>query len=60
MLDPNFHPEPVRPRTFALVLRALPGVDGPRALRGFLKTALRRFGLRCVDAREITEQEGRS
>jgi hypothetical protein len=31
---------------------ATPGVDGIRAFRALLKTALRRFGLRAVDVRE--------
>jgi hypothetical protein len=42
-------------RAFVLTLRAEPGVDGIRAFRALLKIALRRFGLRVVDAREIYE-----
>jgi hypothetical protein len=42
---------PERP-TFVLRLQAKPGTDGIRNLRLFLKFALRRFHLRCLDARE--------
>jgi hypothetical protein len=42
-------------RGFAVRLYAEPGVDGTRALRALLKVALRRFGLRAIDAREIDE-----
>jgi hypothetical protein len=42
-------------RAFSVRLIAEPGVDGIRALRALLKVALRRFGLRAVDAREIPE-----
>jgi hypothetical protein len=37
---------------FLLVLRPEPGIDGIRALRRFLKTALRRFRLRCISAEQ--------
>lgn len=37
---------------FMVTLRAAPQVDGIRAIRWLLKTALRRFGLRCVDVQE--------
>jgi hypothetical protein len=33
---------------FLVRLRALPGVDGVRALRAALKTLLRRFGLKAL------------
>lgn len=36
---------------FTLRLRAEPGVNPIRALRQALKTALRRFGFRCVEIR---------
>jgi hypothetical protein len=42
---------PGRP-TFTLRLRAEPHVDPVRALRAALKVLFRRFGLRCVSARE--------
>jgi hypothetical protein len=42
-------------RGFSLRLYAEPGVDGIKAFRGLLKVALRRFGLRAIDAREIRE-----
>jgi hypothetical protein len=38
--------------TFTVVLRAEPGVDAIKALRNFLKLALRRFRLRAIDVRE--------
>jgi len=44
--------------TFVLTLVAPPGTDAIRGLRWLLKTAWRRFGLRCVEAREIPSSEG--
>jgi hypothetical protein len=38
--------------TYVVRLRPEPGVDAVRALRGMLKQALRRFGLRAVEVRE--------
>jgi hypothetical protein len=38
---------------FVLVLRPEPGIDGTRALRRFLKVALRSFRLRCISANEV-------
>jgi hypothetical protein len=40
-------------RTFTLTLRAGPGVDAIHALRGTLKVALHRFGLRCTSITEV-------
>jgi hypothetical protein len=40
-------------RGFSVCLYAMPGVDGIRSFRALLKVALRRYGLRAVDAREI-------
>jgi hypothetical protein len=37
--------------TFVLQLQTKPGTDGVRNLRLLLKSALRRFHLRCLDAR---------
>jgi hypothetical protein len=37
---------------FNVTFVAAPGTDGIRALRAVLKVALRRFGLRAIDARE--------
>ena len=48
-------PLPAGSQVFAIELVARPGVDGIRALRALLKIALRRFELRCVEAREIKE-----
>ena len=49
---------PARDRpTFVLELRPEPGVDPVLALRALLKVALRRFGLRCVAARENLEEQ---
>jgi len=46
-------PIPAKERpTFTLELRPEPGVDPVLAVRALLKIALRRFGLRCVAARE--------
>lgn len=45
--------QPEAKQVFVLTLVAKPGQDGIRALRAFLKLALRRFDLRCVDAREL-------
>jgi hypothetical protein len=42
---------------FVLVLRPEPGVDGTRALRRFLKVALRSFRLRCIRAEEVRQAE---
>jgi hypothetical protein len=39
---------------FLVRLRALPGVDGIRALRSALKVLLRRYGLKCVSIEEET------
>jgi hypothetical protein len=39
---------------FLARLRALPGVDGIRALRAALKVLLRRYGLQCVSVEEET------
>jgi hypothetical protein len=42
--------------TFVLELRPEPGIDPVLALRALLKTTLRRYGMRCISAREnITE-----
>jgi hypothetical protein len=41
--------------TFAVRLVPEPGVDGIKSFRALLKVALRRFGLRAIDAREICE-----
>jgi hypothetical protein len=38
---------------FRLVLRPQPRIDGERALRALLKTALRRFGLRCLSVERV-------
>jgi hypothetical protein len=43
-----------RPVTFVVTFSPLGDSDGIRGLRGVLKLALRRFGLRCVDAYEHT------
>jgi hypothetical protein len=39
-------------------LYAEPGVDGIKSFRALLKVALRRFGLRAIDAREIQDEPG--
>ena len=57
--DPNHRqdelhrdPRPCGRPTYALRLRAEPGVDAVRALRAALKNMLRRYGLRCLSAHE--------
>jgi hypothetical protein len=40
--------------TYVVRLRPETGVDGVRALRTLLKIALRRLGLRAIDAQEET------
>lgn len=48
---PAANAEPAKAReTYLVVLRALPGIDGIRALRGALKALLRRHGLQCIKA----------
>ena len=42
-----------RERIFMLTLVAKPGSDPIRAIRWLLKVALRRFGLRCSNMREV-------
>jgi hypothetical protein len=42
--------------TFVIRLQPQPGVDPIRGLRWILKTALRRFGLRCVEGREEADR----
>jgi hypothetical protein len=39
--------------SFTVTFTAAPGSDGIRGLRGLLKISLRKFGLHCVDAREV-------
>jgi hypothetical protein len=41
---------------FVLELRPEPGVDPVLALRALLKVTLRRFGMRCISARENIEE----
>jgi hypothetical protein len=41
------------PRAFVLHLRAEPGVDGIRSFRALLKVAVRRYGLRAIEGREL-------
>jgi hypothetical protein len=43
------------PPVSTLQLTALPNVDAIRALRALLKTALRRFGLRCTSIKQDDE-----
>jgi hypothetical protein len=40
-------------RIFSLLLVAKPGTDPDPGIRHILKFALRRYGLRCVEAREL-------
>jgi hypothetical protein len=43
--------------TFAVVFRVRAGAAGVRALRALLKTAKRRFNLRCLEARAEARQD---
>ena len=46
-----------QPTVFVVILRpTIAGVDSIEALRAVLKFGLRRFGLRCTDAREICDR----
>jgi hypothetical protein len=51
--DPAATPQRPAKTKYILTLEAPHDRDGVRALRWLLKTALRRFGLRCTDAREL-------
>jgi hypothetical protein len=42
---------------FIVHLQPQPGVDPVRALRAFLKVALRRFGLKAIDVRQSSKDE---
>ena len=42
-----------QPRIYMLTLIGRPGDDPIHGIRALLKLALRRYGLRCVNAREI-------
>jgi hypothetical protein len=51
-------PIPAKERpTFTLELRPGPGIDPVLALRALLKVTLRRFGMRCISARENQEEQ---
>jgi hypothetical protein len=50
--DKLHDPPPCGRPTYALKLRAEPGVNAIHALRAVLKTMLRRYGLRCISANE--------
>jgi 1-acyl-sn-glycerol-3-phosphate acyltransferase len=53
----NHQPAKDRP-TFTVVLRPEADVDDPiRALRALLETALRKFGLRAIEAHEDKETQ---
>jgi len=55
-VGPVVSSEPAPDVTFIVSFRAtIPGIDPIRALRAVLKFALRRFGLRAVEAREISD-----
>jgi hypothetical protein len=49
--------QPAQIVTFVVRLRATPGTNGVRALRGLLKISLARFGLRCVSAVQLQERQ---
>jgi hypothetical protein len=43
---------------YELHLRPEPGVDATSALRGLLKIALRRFGMKCINCEEASRRSG--
>jgi hypothetical protein len=45
---------------YAIRLQARPGTDGIRALRAVLKVLWRQHQLRCLDAREVKDQDNPS
>ena len=47
-------PESGSRRVFTVKFVPLPRVDAIRSLRGLLKLALRRFGLKCIEVSETT------
>jgi hypothetical protein len=47
----------VKRSTFALRVRAGPGVDVIRSLRAWLKRGLREYGLRCVSIEELKQKD---
>jgi hypothetical protein len=47
--------QPNRP-TFIIHLRPEPRIDAIKAVRWLLKTALRRFGLRCTSITELNQK----
>jgi hypothetical protein len=59
MSAPN-HQQPAKDRsTFTVQFRPEPDVEDPiRALRMLLKAALRRFGLRAIDAHDDGDRHG--
>jgi hypothetical protein len=55
---PHRDPRPCGRPTYALKLRAEPGVDTIHALRAVLKNMLRRYGLLCLSAYEEKSGDG--
>jgi hypothetical protein len=51
------HPPPTPRRKFSVTFVGEPGVDAIKSFRSLLKLALRRFGLRAVDVRELDAHE---
>jgi hypothetical protein len=47
------HPGPI----YVIRLQARPGTDSIRTLRAALKALWRRYQLRCLDAREVKDQD---
>jgi len=48
-------PHPIDRPSYTIILKPEPGIDGPRALRQFLKSILRRAGMRCLKCSPTTE-----
>jgi hypothetical protein len=49
------HPPDHRP-IFTLRIEGAPGAEGIHALRALLKVLLRKYGFKCLDAREVLDQ----
>lgn len=45
--------------SFTVTFVATPGVDGIKAFRMLLKAALRTYGLRAIDVRELQDERAR-
>jgi hypothetical protein len=49
------HQQPPERPVFVLRIEGRPGADNIKSLRWVLKRLLRRYGLKCLDAREVRD-----